>query len=192
MAPNVRQQVRIWPFRQTPPEFRVLFPESGGEDWVAHVAEPALTAVERALLRWHRIYPVRSVVLPDGSRVYCGAPRQAMAAIAELGEPAGPPSLGDERRDAPRVRLECLTRYETATTPKKIGMGHTVDMSRSGISFTTESLLDENSKVTLSVAWPVTLEGDIRVELHAVGRLVRAEATRAALRLETMNFGIAN
>jgi hypothetical protein len=193
MALDTAPRVRIWRFRGAPPEFQELFPEGRDEDWVAHVAEAELLTVGPSLLGWRRVYPVKSMVLADGSVVYCGAPREAMAFISGLGDlVSGTSPSGEERRTAPRVRIECPLRYETHSEPVQAGQGHTIDMSSSGISFSTRSFLQISSLVSLFVTWPVRLEGDVPIELRAIGRLVRVEAMKAALRLENISFAIAN
>jgi hypothetical protein len=73
MALDIPRRVRIWRFRGAPPEFQELFPEGRDEDWVAHVAEAELPTVGPSLLGWRRVYSVKSMVLADGSVVYCGA-----------------------------------------------------------------------------------------------------------------------
>jgi len=148
-----------------------------------------LRVIEPSLLGWSRIYPVKSVTLADGSTVFWGVPREAVMSLAKLGKTATemPPS-GTERRAATRVRIECPLRYETHSEPRRAGEGHTIDMSSAGICFTAESLLPTNVKVTLYVQWPVHLEGNVPVELRAVGRLVRAESLKAAMKLEETKF----
>lgn len=181
----------MWSFHQAPPEFRELFPEGEGTDWVVYVPPPQRRVLEPSLMRWRRVYPVRSTELADRSVVYWGAPREAMRLItAERVTPTGEAPYGEERRAEVRVRVAYPSRYETHSEPKHIGMGCTIDMSPSGIAFTTEALLPVNAAITLHVRWPVRLEGGVPVELHAVGRLARTEATRAALHLDSMNVSI--
>jgi hypothetical protein len=115
-----------------------------------------------------------------------------MALITERGKPTGGHAPDDhERRAAVRVRIECPSRYETNSGPKQSGVGHTIDMSNTGIAFTTESLLPADAKLTLLVRWPVRLEGDIPIELHAAGRIARTEEMKAALEVDSISFAIA-
>jgi len=189
MSEETSQRVRVWRFRGAPTEFRELFPEGKDDDWLVHAAESELRIIEPSLLGWRRIYPVKSVTLADGSTVFWGVPRDAVMSLAKLGKTATDmPPRGTERRAAARVRIECPLRYETHSEPRRAGEGHTIDMSSAGISFTAESLLPTNVKVTLYVQWPVHLEGNVPVELRAVGRLVRAESLQAAMKLEEMKF----
>jgi PilZ domain-containing protein len=115
-----------------------------------------------------------------------------MQLIAKQGKSgASRPPAGRERRAGGRTQIVCPSRYETHSEPRQAGTGHTIDMSDAGIAFTTESLLPPDAMITLHVTWPVRLEGDVPVELSATGRLARTEATRAALRLDSVSFSIA-
>jgi hypothetical protein len=197
MSPDPPVPANMWRFSQAPIEFRQLFPEAADADWVAHVPQSQRQILEPLLLRWNEVYPIHSAVLPDQSVVYCGAPRQALERLDKHGQLVAGSDLkldfknGKERRAAVRVQLVCPSRYETHTEPKQIGTGHTIDMSNSGVAFTTESLLSTNVKLTLHLKWPVRLPGDVPVELRAVGRLTRTEALRAALQLDSVTFDIA-
>jgi len=193
MDSDTLPQIRIWPFRNAPAEMQALFPKGSDDDWVVHVARPELLPLaEHSLLRWRRIFPVSEAMHPRGGVVYWGAETQGLASIVESGKPPiGTPPPGDERRMAPRVPLEFPIRYETGTEPQQVGFGHTVDVSVTGISFTTESWLPVGGNATIYVTWPVRLEGDIPVVFSAAGRLVRSDATKAAVQLETTNFSIA-
>lgn len=189
MASETLKRASMWPFRQAPPELRGLFPEGGDVDWVAYVPQSLREVLEPSLLRWRGVYPVRSAQLPDRSVVYWGAPREAIRLIAERGKSVtGRIPTGIDRRAAFRVQIACSSRYETHSEPKQVGLSRTIDMSDTGIAFTTESLLPANTEVTLHVTWPKRLEGDVPVELHAAGRLARSEAMRAAIQLESMRF----
>lgn len=192
MASETPKRVRIWSFHQAPPEFRELFPEGGDADWVAYVPLAERPVLEPLLLRWRGVYPVRSTELPDRSVVYWGAPREAMRLITEQGKSVTDRTpAGNERRAAVRVQIVCPSRYETHSEPRQVGLSYTIDMSKTGIAFTTESLLPANAEITLHVTWPVRLEGDVPVELHAAGRLARAEGMKAALQLDGMTFSVA-
>jgi hypothetical protein len=90
-----------------------------------------------------------------------------------------------------RVPLACTLRYETGSlAQKKIGMGRVIDMSSSGVFFTTESSLRRNTRVALHVGWPVRIDGDVPVELYAEGRIIRTEPTKAALQYDRIAFRI--
>jgi hypothetical protein len=180
----------MWSFRHAPREFRSLFRQGKDTDWVAHAPESERQAIESSLLQWRPVYPVQSTELADRSVVYHGSPREALDLIAESGAPVtGSLSTDRERRTGIRVTITCPSRYQT---PTKIGVGHTIDISITGIAFTTESLLAGNTEVTLRVKWPIRLESGLPVELNAVGKLARAEPMKAAMQIDSMNFSIEN
>lgn len=187
MSPETPKRVRTWPFRRAPVKFQKLFPSGSDLDWVAHVPESERDAVEPTVLQWRPVYPVRLAELADRSVVYLGAPRQAVDLCRGREIVTQPPPAGLERRMAPRVQMECPSRYETST---RTGFGHTIDLSSTGIAFTTETLLASNTKVTLDVNWPVRLEGDVPVEFHASGELVRVEPVKAAMQVDQVGFSI--
>ena len=188
MTSETPELVRIWQFRQAPPEFRALFPEGSDSDWVAHVPASDRNVMEPTLLQWRPVYPVLFTELPDRSVVYLGSPIGAMELVVDHGQTSTvPPPGGLERRTAARVQVECPSRYETS---RQAGFGHTIDMSRTGIAFTTEGPLPIPAEVILRTTWPVRLEGGALVDLHAIGKLVRAEAMRAAMSLDSLAFSI--
>ena len=144
------------------------------------------------VLRLKQLYPVSSVRLPDESVVYWGAPREAISVIArQNSQPkvvAFPPI---ERRMGVGFPLSCPLWYETSSmTQKRSGEGRVIDISSSGVAFTTESALRRNTRVALHIQWPVQLEGEVPVELFASGKVVRAEPSRTALQYDQFNFKI--
>jgi len=65
-------------------------------------------------------------------------------------------------------------------------------MSSAGIAFTTESLLEGHTEISLLVTWPIRLEGGAPVELRAVGKLARTDPMKAAMQMDSMAFSIKN
>jgi len=63
-----------------------------------------------------------------------------------------------------------------------------LDIGSRGILFTTEGKLPLGRLVELSVNWPARLGGTCPLKFVAVGRVVRAEPTRAAVRIERYEF----
>jgi hypothetical protein len=191
MDSDLHSQIRLWPFGEAPQELRALFPKGRDDDWVVHVQERELVPVARhSLLRWRPVFPVIEAPHPAGGVVYWGAETLGLEALIESRElelEARP--VESERRRAPRVPLDCSIRYVTQT--EAAGIGHTIDLSANGISFSTEAHLSADDQVTLHIAWPIRLEGDVPVELRASGRLVRTEVLMAAMELGSMSFSIA-
>ncbi len=189
MSEDTAQRIRIWRFRNAPANFRSLFPHGHDADWIVHAAESELRIIEPSLLGWRRIYPVEVLNLEDGSSVFWGAPRAAVASIAGLGSPAlGTGPDGAERRASLRIRIECPLHYEILSEPRRAGEGHTIDISSSGIRFAAHSPLPMDARVNVQVKWPIALEAGLNVELHAVGKVVRTVAREAAIQVEDTKF----
>jgi PilZ domain-containing protein len=68
------------------------------------------------------------------------------------------------------------------------GTGTTLNFSRSGIQFTTEEDLPVGSSVEISVDWPAELDGLCALKFVGVGRVVRSEGNRAAVKIEHYEF----
>ena len=189
MSAEVGQQVRVWSFHHAPLRLQQPFPGGRDPDWVTHLPASSRSVAEHYLSRWRRVYPFKSRVLADQSIVYWGAEGEAIATLAKWIRPiTSSPPAGIERRAGVRVQLECPSRYETRSGPERVGLGHTIDLSGAGISFTTDSMLPKEIRMALLVKWPVPLEDEVPVELRAIGKLVRADATSATLKVETLTF----
>lgn len=95
-----------------------------------------------------------------------------------------------ERRGTSRFPLHEDVRYKVvqSKTQKVIGSGTTLNFGSGGILFTTEELLPVGRSIELSVNWPARLDGTCPLQFVATGRIVRAEADRAAVRIERYEF----
>jgi hypothetical protein len=183
-------RIRLWQFRKAPSWLKALFGEGQDVDWVASVPEPLVDVFEPYYFRLRQLHPVSSVRLPDRSIVYWGAPRESITLLArQHAQPSVVAHSGRERRIGVRAPLACAVRYEAGSRAQKnMGEGRVIDMSSSGIAFTTECLLRRNTRVALHIQWPVRLQGDVPVELFASGKVVRTEPTRAALQYDQIAF----
>ena len=97
----------------------------------------------------------------------------------------------DERRSCSRLPIEREIKYKILGTHKRItqvGLGKSLNMSSSGVLFTTESALLKGDRVELSVSWPVLLDDVLPLKLVASGRLVRSDGTQAAMSIEKYEF----
>ena len=96
-----------------------------------------------------------------------------------------------ERRASTRFPIEQEVSYRAmdhkAAVPET-GIGKTIDISSSGVLFGTQQRLRFGKRVEISVNWPAVLEGGCLLKLVAVGRVVRAEDTRAAMSIEQYEF----
>jgi hypothetical protein len=68
------------------------------------------------------------------------------------------------------------------------GSGTTLNIGSSGILFTTEEKLPLGRTVELSVNWPARLGGTCPLKFVAIGRVVRSEDHRAAVRIDRYEF----
>jgi hypothetical protein len=86
------------------------------------------------------------------------------------------------------VKEELQYRVLHAKSLNMTGSGQTLNISSGGILFTTEDRLPMGRMVELSVNWPAKLGGSCPLKFVATGRVLRAEATRAAVRIERYEF----
>ena len=97
----------------------------------------------------------------------------------------------DDRRSSNRMPIERDVRYKVLggkKTIKQVGLGKTLNMSSGGVLFTTESPLPEGERVEIAVSWPAQLNDVLPLKLVAMGRLVRAEDSQAAISVERYEF----
>ena len=96
-----------------------------------------------------------------------------------------------ERRATRRFAIEQEVSYKvldhSAAVPEG-GDGKTLDISSKGVLFETAQRLRPGKRVEVSVNWPAQLEGGCPLKFVAVGRVVRADETRAAMHIEQHEF----
>jgi hypothetical protein len=94
-----------------------------------------------------------------------------------------------DRRRSKRLPIEREVRYKVVDGQKDIsGSGKTINMSSAGVLFTTEDTLSQEQFIELAVSWPAKLHGSIPLQLVALGKVVRAEETRAAIAIKRYEF----
>ncbi len=95
-----------------------------------------------------------------------------------------------DRRGNSRFPVQERIRYRTVHSKalEHSGSGTTVNISSGGILFTTEQPLPMGRQVELSVNWPARLEGRCALNFVAVGRIVRSDKARAAVRIQRYEF----
>jgi hypothetical protein len=99
----------------------------------------------------------------------------------------------DDRRSSNRLPIEREIRYSIKVGRKTIirsGEGKTVNMSGTGILFTTQSdlHLHRGQRVELAVNWPALLNNVLPLKLVAQGRVIRIEEKQAAMAIESYEF----
>jgi hypothetical protein len=98
-------------------------------------------------------------------------------------------SPGD-RRSADRFPIVREVRYKLLSGRDFIetGGGETVNISSSGILFTTERELQEGRRLEISVSWPARLDDKCNLKLVAKGRVIRSEQGQTAMSIEKYEF----
>jgi hypothetical protein len=95
-----------------------------------------------------------------------------------------------ERRGTGRFPVQEEIRYRVLHLKQGSvsGVGRTLNFGSGGILFTTEQALPLGRVVELSVKWPARLGGTCPLQFVAIGRVVRTEPARAAVRIERYEF----
>lgn len=68
------------------------------------------------------------------------------------------------------------------------GEGRTLNISSSGVYFTTDHLLLPGRRMELSISWPAQLNDKCALKLIARGRVVRFEEGRVAIEIQQYEF----
>jgi hypothetical protein len=94
-----------------------------------------------------------------------------------------------ERRRTTRFPVCEELKYRVMHKSSRVsGTGRTLNIGSGGVLFTTEERLPLGRSVELAVNWPARLGGTCPLKFVAVGRVVRAEADIAAVRIERYEF----
>jgi hypothetical protein len=95
----------------------------------------------------------------------------------------------NDRRSSVRFQLEREIRYKVGgKRGEESGVGQSINLSSSGVLFTTDRVLISGSRIELSISWPARLNDKVSLKLVARGRLVRFEAGLAAMKIEQYEF----
>jgi hypothetical protein len=100
------------------------------------------------------------------------------------------PITGTERRASTRypVILEIQYTLLGRSGPMQVGRGRTIDLSSSGISFTTGIPVPIGQRIKAFIDWPVMLNGHVRLQLAVSGVVVRTDATKIAMQIDGHDF----
>ncbi len=82
------------------------------------------------------------------------------------------------------IRFRLLDRRQR----EENGTGTTLNMSRSGVLFTTDRELEAGKLLVVSVNWPVALNGTCPLQLVGMGHVVRSGAGKAAVEIQRYQF----
>ena len=95
-----------------------------------------------------------------------------------------------DRRGSDRFPIEREVKYKVLSKRNndEIGTGKTLNMSSSGVLFTSEHLLIPGKRIEVSISWPAQLNNKTNLKLVARGRVVRCQDGRAALEIQQYEF----
>jgi hypothetical protein len=95
-----------------------------------------------------------------------------------------------DRRTSDRFPIEREVRYKVLSKKngEEIGVGRTINMSSTGVLFTTEQLLLPGRRIELSISWPAELNHRCALRLVARGRVVRFDDGKAAMQIQQYEF----
>ena len=95
-----------------------------------------------------------------------------------------------ERRATPRypVAAEVTWRLLYDRRSDHHGTGKSLNMSSSGILFTTPAPLEVGSNVEVCISWPVALNGNCPLKLVVTGKITRSDQATSALNILRYEF----
>ena len=95
-----------------------------------------------------------------------------------------------DRRHSDRFPIEREVRYRVLSkrSAEDAGDGRTVNISSSGVLFTSGHVLLPGRRLELSINWPAQLNDKCALRLVARGRVVRFEDGRAAMEIQQYEF----
>ncbi len=94
-----------------------------------------------------------------------------------------------DRRTAVRFPIEQDVRYKVLTRTRiEVGLSKTVNMSSTGVLFTTERPMAVGEKLEVAVNWPALLDHKCALKLVVTGRVVRSVERTAAIAIDRYEF----
>ena len=99
-----------------------------------------------------------------------------------------------DRRHSDRFPIQREVRYRVLNkrAGEETGDGKTVNISSSGVLFTSEHILLPGRRLELSISWPAQLNNQCALKLVARGRVVRFEDGCAAIEIQQYEFRTAS
>ena len=108
-----------------------------------------------------------------------------------LGRHLEVPEVGNtERRRSSRFPIEREVRYKTLNQRAEIlaGNGKTLNISSSGVLFTSDHDLPVGTRLEVSISWPAQLNEKCLLNLVARGRVIRHAKGQLALQIQQYEF----
>lgn len=101
-----------------------------------------------------------------------------------------PEGTTTERRRSSRFPIEREVRYKTLNQRAEIlaGLGKTLNISSSGVLFTSDHDLPVGTRLEVSISWPAQLNERCLLNLVARGRVTRHMKGQLALQIQQYEF----
>ena len=101
-----------------------------------------------------------------------------------------PDKVRADRRHSDRFPIEREVRYRVVSkrTGDQAGGGKTLNISSSGVLFSTDEMLVPGRKLELDISWPAQLDNKCPLKLVARGKVVRYEYGRVAIEILQYEF----
>jgi len=101
-----------------------------------------------------------------------------------------PDNTSTERRRSSRFPIEREIRYKTLNQRTELlaGSGKTLNISSSGVLFTSEHDLPIGTRVEIAISWPAQLNEKCLLNLVARGRITRHSKGQLALQIQQYEF----
>jgi c-di-GMP-binding flagellar brake protein YcgR len=95
-----------------------------------------------------------------------------------------------ERRKSSRFPIEREIRYKTLNqrTELQTGVGKTLNISSSGVLFTSEHDMPLGTRLEVAISWPAQLNDKCLLNLVARGRVTRHAKGQLALQIQQYEF----
>ena len=95
-----------------------------------------------------------------------------------------------DRRHSDRFPIEREVRYRVLNkrSGEETGDGKTLNISSSGVLFTTQHMLLPGRRLEVAISWPAQLNNKCALKLVARGRVIRFEEGRAAIEIQQYEF----
>jgi hypothetical protein len=99
-------------------------------------------------------------------------------------------TLQADRRHSDRFPIEREVRFRVLNkrSGEEAGEGKTLNISSSGVLFTSEPMLLPGRRIELAISWPAQLNNQVPLKLVARGRVVRFEEGIAAVEILQYEF----
>jgi len=95
-----------------------------------------------------------------------------------------------DRRRSTRFPIEREVRYKTRDQRSEVftGIGKTLNISSSGVLFTSDHELPPGTRLEVSISWPAQLNENCLLNLVARGRVARCFKGQLALQIQQYEF----